>query len=236
MKLGQGVKINSSVWNPTECRNLVSWLAYNTNIQVSGALVDSWRTNVAGSTKSFDQSTTNYKPTFASAITHQYFGVLFDGTDNYLAGDQITLTDEFVVGIKFIITDASVSNDVVTGDMDTANNFIRINDEDTIGIKTSGSQKLIDMNSTTFTNNSTHNLAIGRDSSDVLCFWLDGVKQSNTATSSGDFLIDGLGARNSGGGVTNFFTGAVYELIVIEKTYSDELAEQVSRHLKSIII
>ncbi len=236
MKLGQGVKINSSVWNPTECRNLVLWLAYNTNIQVSGALVDSWRTNVAGSTKSFDQSTTNYKPTFASAITHQYFGVLFDGTDNYLAGDQITLTDEFVVGIKFIITDASVSNDVVTGDMDTANNFIRINDEDTIGIKTSGSQKLIDMNSTTFTNGTIINMVVARDSSDVVSVWLDGRKQTDTATSAGDFLIDGLGARNSGGGVTNFFAGAVLEVIVIDNEYSDELAEQVSRHLKSIII
>ena len=235
MKLGQGVKINTSVWNPTEAKNLVLWLAYNTGLTVEDSLVTHWADNIAGSTKKFSQTTVSYKPTF-SEDTATKFGVLFDGSDNYMGGDQITLTDDFVVGIKFTITDAAVSNDVVTGDMNTANNFIRINDQNTIGVKTSGSQKSVDMDASVFTNNSTHNLAIGRDSSDVLCFWLDGVKQSNTATSSGDFLIDGLGARNSGGGVTNFFTGAVYELIVIEKTYSDELAEQVSRHLKSIII
>jgi hypothetical protein len=235
MKLGQGVKINTSVWNPTKSDDLVLWLAYNTNIAVSGVLVDSWRTNVAGSTKQYSQSTASYKPTFSTA-TATNLGVLFDGTDNYLEGDQITLTDEFVVGVKFTISDASVTNDVVTGDMDTANNFIRINDQDTIGVKTSGSQKTIDMNTTVFTDQSMNNMVVGRDSSDVLSVWLDGRKQTDTATSEGDFLIDGLGARNSGGAVTNFFAGAVFEVIVIDNQYSDELAKQVSLHLQSIII
>jgi len=235
MKLGQGVKINTSVWNPTKTSDLVLWLAYNTGLTVDEGLVTHWQDNIAGSTKRFSQSTVSYKPTFSTA-TATNLGVLFDGTDNYLTGDQLTLTDEFVLGVKFTITDASVSNDVVTGDMDTASNWIRINDQNTIGVKTSGSQKTTDMDASVFTNNSTHNLAIGRNSSNVLSFWLDGVKQTNTATSAGNFLIDGLGARNSGGGVTNYFTGAVYELIVIDNVYSDELGEQVSLHLQSIII
>jgi hypothetical protein len=232
------MKLSPKVWNPTLVagNNLELWLAYNTGITVSGGLVSQWRTNVSGSNKNFAQSTTNYKPSFSEADATEH-GVIFDGTDNYMGGDQFTLTDEFVVGIKFTITDSSVTNDVVTGDMDAANNFIRINDTNTIGVKTSGSQKSIDMDeATVFEDDTTHNMVVGRDESNNIRIWLDGLKQTDTAVSEGDFLIDGLGARNSGGGVTNFFTGVVYEFIIVNKVYSDELAKNVSLHLKSVNI
>lgn len=221
------MRLSSHVWNPTKTNGLVLWLAHNTGVTDDDG-VQHWQTNISGSTTRFSQGTVDNRPTLSSDL-----GVDFDGGD-FLTGGQVTLTDEFVVGVKFKVEDQNASNDVVIGDQSTANNFIRLNDGDTIGVKTSGAQKTINLDSTVFNQNDVASLVVTRDSSDLLEVWVNGVKQSNSATSAGDFLIDGLGCRNSGGTVTNFFTGVIYEVVIFDTEHTDELPLQVSNHLQSI--
>ena len=139
-----------------------------------------------------------------------------------------------MLGVKFKVEDATAANDVIMGDMTSNNNMIRLNDENTIGIKHSSGQKQFTLNNASyFTSNTTHHLVIGRDGSDLISLWVDGVKQTSTATGAGDFLLDGLGARS---GPANYFSGVVFELVVFNALYSDELADQLSEHLMSLKI
>ena len=233
MRLG-----SNQVWNPTHepSISLAFWLAHYTNVTVeSEGIVSHWSQNKDGSTARWSQETEAKQPTL-SEQNGALGGVDFSG-DDYLYGNQITLGGEYVLGIKFKVEDATASNDVIVGDIDQANNFIRLNDENTIGLKHSSGQKTFNLNNTSyFTAETHHHLVVGRDSSDDIFIWVDGVKQTATANAGGDFLLDGMGARNSGGTGTNFFQGVVFELVVFNNLFSDDLAERLSGHLMSLKI
>ena len=218
----------NKVWNPTKDPKLSVWLAYNTNIVDDEGAVSSWTSSVAGTDISWEQETADDQPT--KIASSPIYGVSFAG-DEYLTGDQVTITGTFTIGIKFKILTATASNDVLVGDLTTAGHFIRVNDTNTVALKNGGGQKSIDVNgASVFTTNSYHDMVVSRNGSNLIEIWLNGVKQTNTNTMSGNFLLDGLGARE---GVTNYFSGVIYE-VIISTGQSDELSLQVSNHLKAL--
>ena len=191
MKLGLGLNISNNVWNPAHSAGLEFWFAKGTGITESSNAISKW-TNSINTSQSFDQATAGEKPTLVAASD---YAIDFDGGDN-LSGTQFTFTDEFVIGIKFTVEDVNAANDVMIGDNTTVANFIRLNDSNTIGIKASGTQVQVDVNSATqFNSGVTTHLVATRDGSNVIRYWIDGVLQTNTATKSGDFLVDSLGVR-----------------------------------------
>ena len=227
MKLGLGLNISNNVWNPAHSAGLEFWFAKGTGITESSNAISKW-TNSINTSQSFDQATAGEKPTLVAASD---YAIDFDGGDN-LSGTQFTFTDEFVIGIKFTVEDVNAANDVMIGDNTTVANFIRLNDSNTIGIKASGTQVQVDVNSATqFNSGVTTHLVATRDGSNVIRYWIDGVLQTNTATKSGDFLVDSLGVRATD---SNFFTGKIWEVVAYKDVYSTELAELLSGHLQTI--
>ena len=229
------MKLSSNTWNPTESSGLALWLAYNTGISTVLGKVTQWSNYLTGSSDRFIQLTETNQPLFSDETDTKY-GVDFDGADNYLIGPQYTLSGAFTIGLKFTVQDANASNDVITGDLTTLNNWIRLNDGDTLGIKTTGGQKTINLDSTVFDQNDTAHLVVSRNDADRIEIWVNGAKQTNSATSEGEFLVDGLGARNSGSNLTNYFARVIYEVVLYDGAQSDELSEQVCNHLQSIKI
>ena len=229
MKLG-----SSYVWNPSlEGDNLEYWLQHNTNLTLDGDSVVHWADGKSGSLSRWSQATATNQPSLAETDGAKR-GVDFDGNDNYLTGTQITLTGTYVLGVRFKIEDANAGNDVLVGDLSSANNFVRLNNPSQIGIKHSSGQKVFDMNSgAIFDQDSSFSLVIGRSGDDVISIWVDGVLQSDTETAAGSFLVDGLGARS---GITNYFSGVIFEICIFKDTYSTRLAENLSRHLMSLKI
>ena len=221
MRLG-----SNNVWNPTK-DDAKFWLGHNSGYSLDGATIRHWDSlDVYGGR--FSQSTEAQRPVI------EHGAALFDGTDDYLAGTQFTLTGAFTIGVKLKIVEEVANNDVCIGDLTTANNFIRLNSVTQIGIKTTGSQKTIDSNEggEIFNENDTRCLVIGRDDADLVTAWVDGIAQIDTETSAGSFLIDGLGARS---GPANLFSGIIYEFIVFNQS-SDELSKNLSEHLMALKI
>ena len=228
---------SNNIWNPSKDIPIFH-LSFNTGILIDEAsLVTKWNDNVAGSTKYWGQTTETYKPTqIIDGAAAKQWSIQFDGTDNWISGDQLALDAEFCIGMKFVINTATAANDVIWGDTTNGNtdSWLRINDTNTIGIKTSGAQKQIDINEESrFNADTLHHLVICRNSSDLVEVWVDGSKQPNTATSAGDLDLDSIGARGGSSAPTNFFSGNVYEYVIYDKQ-SDELAKNLSEHLMSI--
>ena len=225
---------SNNIWNPSKDIPIFH-LVYNTGLLIGETgLVGKWNDNLSGSTKFWGQTTESYKPQYV-ADGAKTGSVQFDGTDNWITGDQITIADEFCVGMKFVIN-TTATNDVIWGDTTNGNtdSWLRINDTNTIGIKTSGSQKTIDIDEVSRFNTATlHHLVICRNSSDLVEVWVDGAKQTATATSAGDLEIDSIGARGGSSAPTNFFNGNIFEFVAYNKQ-SDELAKNLSEHLMSI--
>ena len=230
------MKIGSShVWNPSmEGDTLRYWLQHNSNLFLSGDQVVHWSSAVTGSTERWSQSTETNRPIVVTEGTGALGGVDFDGNDNYLTGTQLTLTGTYVLGVRFKLEDNVAGNDVLVGDLSASNNFVRLNNPSQIGIKHSSGQKIFDMNSgAIFDQDSSFSLVIGRSGDDVISIWVDGVVQSDTETAAGNFLVDGLGARS---GITNYFSGVIFEICIFKDTYSTRLAENLSGHLMSLKI
>ena len=118
MRLG-----SNNVWNPTK-DDAKFWLGHNSGYTLDGATIEHWA-NLASYGGRFSQVTESLRPVrqVSEGITG---GALFDGTDDYLAGTQFTLTGEFTIGVKLKILDEVANNDVCIGDLTTANNFIRL--------------------------------------------------------------------------------------------------------------
>ena len=227
MKLGLGLNISNNVWNPTHSEGLEFWFAKGTGITESSNAISKW-TNSVNTSQSFDQATAGEKPTLVAASD---YAIDFDGGDN-LQGTQFTFTDEFVIGIVFEIEDADAANDVLVGDNTTANNFLRLSDTNTITIKTSGSNKNLDIDTpSAFAQDTKYRMVFTRDGSNVCRAWIDGVLQSNTATSAGDFLVDNIGVRNTD---LHDFSGKIWEVIAYKDVYSIELATLLSGHLQTV--
>ena len=227
MLLGQGLTIKPSVWNPAHSAGLEFWFAKGIGITESSNAISKW-TNSVNTSQSFDQATASSKPTLVAASD---YAIDFDGNDN-LTGTQLTFTDTFVIGIKFTVEDANAANDVLIGDNTSTSNFLRLNDANTIGIKTSSTQGSADVaTSTQFNSGVTTHLVATRDGSNVVRYWIDGTLQTNTVTKSGDFLVDSIGVRAED---TNQFSGKIWEVIAYKDVYSVELAELLSGHLQTI--
>ena len=225
--LGKGVKIKPNVWNPTLHTGLEFWFAKGTGITESSNAISRW-TNYVNTSQSFSQGTADEQPTLVAASD---YAIDFAGGDS-LEGTQFTFGDAFVIGIKFTVEDANAANDVLMGDNTSANNFLRLNDANTIGIKTSSSQGTVDTASATqFNSGVTTHLVVARDGSNVVRFWVDGTIIASTVTKAGDFLVDTIGARATD---TNEFSGKIWEIVAYKDQYSIELATLLSEHLKSI--
>lgn len=230
------MKIGSNyMWNPThEGDSLEFWLANNTGITLSDDTVEHWADNRAGSTRRWSQSTAANQPNWDDDSK----GLDFDGSNDYITGssiaDQVTLDDHYLLGIRFKVEDATATNDVIAGDLNESNNFIRLNNANTIGIKHSSGQKTFPLNDASyFTSGTHHTLVVGRDGADVIRLWIDGVLQTSTASAAGSFKLDGLGARS---GITNYFSGQIYELVVFKNLYSARIAQRISEHLMGLYI
>ena len=227
MKLGLSNSIKNTVWNPTMHPELEFWFAKGTGITSHTNAVSDWSSYVNTSHR-LSQATVEERPTLVAASD---YAIDFDGGD-VLSGTQFTFTDEFVIGIKFTVEDANAANDVIIGDNTTVANFIRLNDSNTIGIKASGTQVQVDVNSATqFNSGVTTHLVATRDGSNVIRYWIDGVLQTNTGSSAGEFLIDAIGVRATD---ANDFSGKIWEVIAYKDVYSIELATLLSSHLQTI--
>ena len=101
-------------------------------------------------------------------------------------------------------------------------------------MKISSTQKVFDLDTASeFTAGTTHVLVINRDSNDLISVWWNGTKQADQETQAGSLLLDGMGARAA---ITNYFSGVIYEFVVIEGTGTGENGADnlLSKHLTSI--
>jgi len=225
MKIGLSNSISSNVWNPTSSNGLEFWFARNTGITADSGTkkISSW-SNFANPTETMVQATAGEQPQLVGDA------VDFDGGDNLQSSTQYTFTGSFVIGIIFEIEDADASNDVLVGDNTSSNNFLRLNDTNTVAIKTTGSARSLDIDTpAAFAQDTVYSFVYARDGSDVCRCWINGVLQVDTVTSAGDFLVDAIGVRATD---LHDFSGKMWELIAYKDNYSLELVGYINDHLE----
>jgi len=189
LKLGLSLNtLRNAVFSPTDKASLEAWYQKATGIVLTGGLaseISAWNDQ---SSNSIDmvQATLSEQPTYAAGV------VTFDGSDNLQSTSQISLTGDYTIGVYFKPT-GTVSNYAVVGDNTTAGQFIKLQDDNTIYIKSGGSVKGISLTSGARFIDGGY-FVLTRDSSNFTLFW-NGVQEAQVAAVAGTQLLDTIGAR-----------------------------------------
>jgi len=206
LKLGLSLNtLRNAVFAPTDETSLEAWYRKASGITESSGAVSEWGDQ---SSNSIDmaQSEAGEKPTFANAV------VTFDGSDNLQSTSQISLTGDYTIGVKLKPT-GTVSNYAILGDNTTAGQFIKLQDDDTIYIKSGGTVKGISItDGSVFTDGGY--FVLTRDSSNFTLFW-NGVQQSQISAIAGTQLLDTIGGRYID---TEDYVGDITEIQIYSST------------------
>tara|TARA_R100001530_G_scaffold40593_1_gene31168 strand:- start:552 stop:1226 length:675 start_codon:yes stop_codon:yes gene_type:complete len=223
LSLKLGLSLNTTkqaLWFPTDETSLEAWYRKASGITESSGAVSEWGDQ---SSNSIDmaQSVAGEKPTFANAV------VTFDGSDNLQSTSQISLSGDYTIGVKFKPT-GTVSNYAVLGDNTTAGQFIKLQDDNTIYIKSGGTVKGISFSSAAkFTDGGY--FVLTRDSSNFTLYW-NGEQEAQVSAVAGTQLIDTIGGRYID---TEDYVGDITE-IQIYSSISQTLTDEINTRLATL--
>lgn len=224
----KGTTNKNKTWYPTNENSLQGFWEYKRCSLISGntdvAALGTWF-DTSHHARDMVQATASEKVSY----THATGAVNFDGDDNLqMASGEIAISGAFTVALVGYFV--ALSNEVLLASNTTANQFIRLNDGDAMNIKIDSANTITFNLSGGLVTNTVYNLMICRDSSDLITIWLNGVKQTDTATGAGTLRIDTLGVRYTD---LNDLTGRLYEVVVFND-FSTTLASNVSTRLNEI--
>jgi len=206
-------------WVPTDESSLLAWYKKDTLISTVIGKVDVWGDSSTNS-HTMEQADNNERPTLSSQRVH------FDGGDNLQTTTQMTLADEFVIGLRIDFTETN--NGTFLGDNTSANELFKIQSSNLIRMKNANGLRSFTLPSGDFDDDY---IVIARDSSNDLYLYRNGAFAVTGGSSlSGDCLIDTIGARNLD---TNGFTGDITE-IQIYNSYSTALISKVNDSLSTL--
>ena len=189
LSLKKSLSLNTtkqSLWQPTNETSLEAWYRKATDITEISDAVSEWADQSSNSID-MEQSVADDRPTFANGV------VTFDGNDcNLQSSGQISLAGDYTLGVTLKPT-GTVSNYVVVGDNTTGAHFIKLQDDDTIYIRSGDGVKGISLTSgAKFTDGGY--FVLTRDSSNFTLFW-NGVQESQVSVIAGTQLLDTIGGR-----------------------------------------
>ena len=216
---------NTDAWYPTDEVSLQAFWEFKRIGSANVANVETWFDTSVHSRR-ITQATEANQPSYTAATG----AVTFDGSDHLSTASSFAVTGTFTIGFRLSFD--ALSNEVLLASNTSANNFIRVVDLDTINLKFGGTLGTIDFNDGTdfATDGTKYSVVVARDSSDDVAVWIDGVKQTDTVTKSGNFIIDTIGVRATD---TNDFEGNMFECIVFSD-YSNTLVTEVNTRLNSL--
>lgn len=229
LKLGLSLpSLGGLGWSPINESSLVAWYKNKVGITTTGGVsppVSAWA----------DSSTNGYDMVQADAAERPIFttvgGILTFNSANYTnlqTASQISLTDEFTIGLKI---NTATTNGAFLADNTTADEFFKYSGSsgDRIAFKIAGSaSKNLDLDSGTFGDDY---IIITRDATNAVTLWKNGTKQTGTTpTAAGTSLIDVIGLRRID---TNAFDGTIQEIQIYSSTSADLIAK-VNDRLKSL--
>ena len=223
LSLKQGLSLNTTkqaLWFPTDETSLEAWYRKASGIKESSGAVSEW-TDQSANSIDMEQATAGEKPTFANAV------VTFDGSDNLQSSSQISLTGDYTIGVRFE-PKGPVSNYAVLGDNTTAGHFIKLQDDDTIYIKSGGTVKGISITDGSVFSDGGY-FVLTRDSSNFTLFW-NGVQQAQVSAVAGTQLIDTIGGRYID---TEDYVGDITEIQIYTST-SAALTADINTRLSTL--
>ena len=223
LKLGLSVNTTKqALWLPTDESSLENWYRKNTNVQIDVSRnVTSWW-DYSENEYWVGQPNAGERPALVNGV------ITFDGSDNLQMGNgtepsfQTSLTGDYTIGVRLKPT-GTVSNYTILGDNTTAGHFIKLQDDDTIYIKSGGTVKGISLNGRNFSNGGY--FVLTRDSSNFTLFW-NGVQQSQVSAVAGTQLIDTIGGRYID---TEDYVGDISEIQIYSSTSAALTADINSR-------
>tara|TARA_R100000458_G_C8257203_1_gene233183 strand:+ start:819 stop:1499 length:681 start_codon:yes stop_codon:yes gene_type:complete len=225
LSLSKKLSLNTTTsWNPYKETDLQAWYV-NGDWTLDGSNATRWNDS---STNGHDMVAEEEQwPTHNSGkLDFNIEGL----NDHHLStSSQITLSDEFIVGL--VIQPAAASASCILGDNTTSNHFIRLQTASQIKTKFGGGTlKTFDLDGSNSLTDGKCVLTIARNSSDLVTVYFNGTAQADTETVSQSALIDTIGVNATD---ANDYQGSVYEIIMFNG-YNDELVKNVNNYLKSI--
>ncbi len=228
--LGLGNSVSASQypggWLPSDESSCELWAQKNVGLTLNDAAISGWN-DQSGNDNHLVQVTEGHQP---SGHTDGVI-TLDGGTSNqhFDLTNQLTLGGAFMVGMR-LSPAGTPSNECLFGDTTTANHFVRMSSASAIHFKNSSNLKGLSLDGgTTFGDGY---VLVNRDASDVITLYVDGVLQAATITSSssGNVLIDAIGARGS---TVNEFGGRMSEILIFRASSAD-LISNVNTYLSTI--
>ena len=145
--------------------------------------------------------------------TANKYSMNFDGTDDYIQFEDISLTGEFTIS-AWIKLDG-LANETVLGDASDSD-WIRFDDANDITIEIAGNAITV-TNSSAFSTGSWIHFAAVRNGSNVITFYKNGSALSTTGTRSGTFAPISIGRKT---GSATYFDGNIEEVALFNTDLS----------------
>ena len=196
-------------WSPDDESSLVAWYQKAEGITLNGSDVSQWADS---SSNSYDvvQATATEQPAYSAGVLTF---VTADVNNLQTSGTQISITDEFTIGIRLNPLTANVT---VLADNTTAGEFFKVQTSTTLRIKIDNNQVELSLDSGTLLEEQY--LVLTRNSSDLLTLYKNGVAQADTETVVGTALIDAIGVRKTD---QNPYGGTIEEIQIYNSTSAD---------------
>ena len=225
IRLGQSLPSSAPVnWSPTDETEIIAWFRKASGMSIGGGTVSQWKDS-SGNGYAMKQATVSEQPTFQDDGSLE-----FDPSNSnnlQLDGTQISLADEFTIGIALNITSGG---GIILGDNTTTGEFVKVFSTTKIRIKIDNATAVdlqLDSGSLVGTDST---LILTRNGSDLITMYWNGVAQSDTETLTGTADIDALGVRATD---ANPYDGFITEVQIYETT-SAALTANVHNRLASL--
>ena len=192
-------------WSPDDESSLVAWYQKAEGITLNGSDVRVWADSSSNS-YAMVQTTPTEQPAYSSGV------LTFVAADvnNLQTTGQISITDEFTIGISLYPQTANVT---VLADNNTTGEFFKVQTSSSIRIKIDNTQVDISIDSGTLLEE--QDLVLTRNSADLITLYKDGVAQADTETLAGTADIDAIGVRKTD---QNPYTGTISEIQIYNST------------------
>ncbi len=223
LKLGKSLSSSRNpYWLPTDESSLVAWYRKASELDLEPSPgVKSWGNSEGDSTLRMDQSTPSEQPTFANGV------LTFDSanTQNLQTAGQISLTGNFVIGIRF---NPSAFTGVILGDNTSTGEFFKLTSNNTIRIKIDATNLDLTLDSGTWTDGS---ILLYRKDPNLIQWYANGVSQSSSGTLAGTADIDTIGVRRVD---LNPYSGTITEIQIYNDAPSATMLDNVNARLQAL--